>query len=271
MSHLTTLIDRAHTRIQVNLDNQDTLKQDTLFRQTIENLEEYQQLWTDWSQEEKRVADDLIEKYRYVIRKEEKLEPRPLKIINAEIVMRIQLAEGNTIKMRKDGCLKECFRELKEILHDGDYHDHEQKHMAEKLYQKYVGVYFPEEGERLNPKPIEVKHAIKSWETATDDDIKELVKEVVELLRQHIQFEYVNCKLSKIQCSGDSLKTIIGVHQHLGYKYGLDMLVRMGKYIQQYPNPHLNWNQFIIDHIYQLKDIRESIKNRSHLNEHRPN
>jgi hypothetical protein len=271
MSHLSTLINRANARIEVNQKNQDALKEDTLFRQTIENLEEYQQLWTDWSQEEKRVANDLIEKYRFVIRKEERLEPRPLKIINAEIVMRIQLAEGNTIKMHKDGCLRGCFEELKETLYNGDFLDHEQKHMAEKLYQKYVGIYFPEEGERLNPRPIELKYAIKTMETATDDDIKALVREVVELLCKHVQFEYVNCKLSKIQCSGNSLKTIIGVHKHMGYSYGLDLLIRLGRYIRQYPNPHLDWNQFTSDHINQLKDIRERLKNRSNLNEYRSN
>ena len=283
MSHLTTLINRAHARIQAlqervnqtepDTSDRDRLTEDALFRQTIINLEEYQQLWTDWSQEEKREADYLIEKYRYVLTQADESkkqtvqavadpEPRSLKIINAEIVIRIQLTEGKPEKMKRDLCLRDCFEELKTILYEGeDFHDPVQKDMAEKLYRKYVGVYFPEEGERLNPKPIVLKHAITrtgsgAWDTVTDDDIKELVKEVVELLWKHVQFEYVNCKLSKIQCSGDSLKTIIGVHQHLGYKYGLDLLIGLGKYIRQYPTVHLDWNQFTIDHIHKLKEIR---------------
>lgn len=64
MSHLTTIIGRAKRRIQVNSED---LKDDSLFLQSICNLREYQQAWTDFTVEESLEAIDLFEKYKHLL------------------------------------------------------------------------------------------------------------------------------------------------------------------------------------------------------------
>ncbi len=61
MSHLTTLINRVNNRLKFQNSG------DRLLQQSISNLREYVEIWEDYTEEEKRVADELYEKYKHLV------------------------------------------------------------------------------------------------------------------------------------------------------------------------------------------------------------
>ena len=277
MSHLSTLINRAHARLQVNQNNLDQLKDDSLFRQAIRNLIEYPRLWTDFSDDELSVAEHLVSKYKGILIPEdldglpeipERLQPvtinTDLHAIIMEIVARLQLAEMKPEQIKKDHCLRECFDELEKILHAGEYLDPQEKNVAEKLHDRFYGVFYPEKVR----KPIvrEFQHAIKDWTNTSDDQIKALVHEITTVLEKEVEVVVLLKQYCKISTSGDSLRAILACAPHLGYKYGLDLLLKLGRYMQHYPNPRMDWNQFRSEHINILKDIRNQHINGGNLN-----
>lgn len=56
MSHLGTILKRAKTREQMGTG-------DAMFKQAITNMKEYMLLWRDFSDEEKKEADEFIRRY----------------------------------------------------------------------------------------------------------------------------------------------------------------------------------------------------------------
>ena len=277
MSHLSTLINRAHARLQVNQSNHDQLQEDSLFRQAIRNLIEYPRLWNDFSDDELSVAEHLISKYKGILTPEdlEGLEEIPellkpveittdLHALVMEIVARLQLAELKPEKMIKDHCLRECFDALEKTIHSDENLYTEEKRVAEKLYERFYRVYYPEKATK--PAVREFKHAIKNLNTATDDDIKALVNEVAQVLENEVEVVVLLRQFCKISTSGDSLRAILACAPHLGYKYGLDLLLGIGRYMRHYPRPHVDWNQFRTEHINILKEIADRVRQAKNIN-----
>jgi hypothetical protein len=62
-SHLTTIIGRLKHRLEVAGGDPKKAGNDSFFRQSVRNLMEYQQAWTDFTKEEQKEADELYAKY----------------------------------------------------------------------------------------------------------------------------------------------------------------------------------------------------------------
>jgi len=73
MSHLSTIISRVKHR-----EKMPNFLNDSLFWQSIVNLQEYQEAWNDFTKEEQEEADKLFTKYRDKMPKKwvERLEGR---------------------------------------------------------------------------------------------------------------------------------------------------------------------------------------------------
>lgn len=63
MSHLSTIINRVVKRLDVHYCNILEASKDSLLKQSIRNLLEYQEAWSDFTEEEKEVADRLYALY----------------------------------------------------------------------------------------------------------------------------------------------------------------------------------------------------------------
>jgi len=71
MSHLSTIIQRVKNRLEVYGGDPQEASRDSLFKQSINNLKEYQDAWKDYTPEEKKEADFLYDKHigncRYLV------------------------------------------------------------------------------------------------------------------------------------------------------------------------------------------------------------
>jgi hypothetical protein len=63
MSHLSTIIKRVNQRLSVYDGSIQEARKDSLFKQSVRNLMEYQEAWTDYTEEEKIEADRLYAIY----------------------------------------------------------------------------------------------------------------------------------------------------------------------------------------------------------------
>ena len=69
MSHLTTIINRVKHAEGVYKDDFEGMTRDLMFRQSVANLREYQELWKDQTQEEVVEANRLYSLYGQYERK----------------------------------------------------------------------------------------------------------------------------------------------------------------------------------------------------------
>ena len=69
MSHLTTIINRIKHAEEMYKDDFKGMTKDLMFQQAVANLKEYQDAWTDQTQEEVIEADRLYSLYGQYERK----------------------------------------------------------------------------------------------------------------------------------------------------------------------------------------------------------
>lgn len=70
MSHLSTIIGRVKNRLeQVYKGDVKEAAKDSLWQQSVRNLQEYQENWTDQTKEEVNEADELYARYSQYLNK----------------------------------------------------------------------------------------------------------------------------------------------------------------------------------------------------------
>jgi hypothetical protein len=72
MSYLSTIIGRVKHKIVIYKGDEKGLLEDSIFRQAVRNLEEYQETWKDWTPEEHKKADKLLTKWSLKVENVEK-------------------------------------------------------------------------------------------------------------------------------------------------------------------------------------------------------
>ena len=108
-SHLSTIISRVKNRLQdVYKGNEKEAAKDSLWLQSIRNLQEYMETWPDqFTKEEQKEADELYVKYAQWLRVEESKEK-----INEEIVLVLRKKNLIVDSEEKGKELKEKLQEL---------------------------------------------------------------------------------------------------------------------------------------------------------------